>query len=207
MEILKNTIYKTGVVLLIIVFIGLHSCISTSHMFDSYTEYNYAGLSKLQISNSKRLKGLNLAFKQYINEIDEVNTCLIVIQNEWSFINLNNFMSNIFFIKDYKLHKSYSFKDSNLNPIRIDSLTLSDPLLIDTYNIFYITNFIKENGIENIGKITETKNCAVGGGGIGSTTITLFDPELNVVESYFFNQQMICTDIEYLESLDKKDRD
>lgn len=175
-------------------------------MFDSYTDYNYAGISKLQISNSKRLKGLNLAFKQYLKEIDEVDTCLIVIQNEWSFINVNNFISNIFFIKDYKLHKSYSFKDSNLNPIRIDSLISRDPLLIDTYNIFYIANFIKENGIENIGKITEAKNCAVGGGGIGSTTITLFEPEFNVVGSYFFDQQMFCSDIEYLDSLDKKDR-
>ncbi len=205
-KMLKSLFLNAFRAFVLIFFLGFNSCISTTPMFDSYTDYNYAGLSKLQISNSKRLKGVNLAFKQYLKEFDGVDTNLIVILNSTTYITAKSFGANIFFIKDFKLDKSYSFNSSNLNPSRIDSLISRDPYLIDLYNISFITNFIKENGIENIVRITEAENCAVGGSGIGSTRITVFDPNFNIIDSYYFDQQMFCTDIEYLESLDKKVR-
>lgn len=189
--------------LVIIALISLNSCMSTSPMFDSYIDYNYPHLNKFKVNKSNRLKGVKLAFEEYLKNFDGVDSSLIVIVNDWSYASIKYFSSDVHFIKDYKLDKSFRFNQRDVRPINIDTLIINQFKTNGTSNINYIANYVRENGIENIVTILDTENCDLFGH-IGGTVITVFDANKNIVGSHFFSSKLFCVDSEFQRNMVEK---
>ncbi len=197
MKVFKNTTHKTACVIFLIALISLSSCMSTTPMFDNYIKAEYPHFSKFKVNKSKSLKGVNLAFKEYLKDFDRIDTSLIVIVDYRGLIKLMPFITKVHFIKDYKLDKSYQFEHKDYIPKNIDSLVEYGVKYTGTYYFDFIGPFIKENGVENIKRIIDTEYCGFLTG-IGSTNITIFNPNLEVVYSHSFPRTLNCVDIEFL---------
>lgn len=189
--------------IVLIALISLSSCMSTTPMFDNYIEVEYPHLSKFKVNKSKSLKGVNLAYKEYLKGFDKVDTSLIVIVNKWGYNSTSNFTSDVHFIKDYKLDKSYRFDYINQNPKNIDTIVEYGKKYSGTYYYDFVSAFIKENGIECIHKIVDTENCGFLTH-VGGTTITIFNPSLKIVGSHYFSQHLFCVDKDFLRKRDEE---
>jgi hypothetical protein len=192
-KMLKKWFLNMILIFLIVALHCLSSCGTTTPMFDSYIEVNYPHLSKISVNKSKSLKGVKLAFEEYLKDFDGVDSTLIVFQDENTSVDLKNFYSRIYFIKDYKLDKTFSFNHKNQNPENIDSLVMNMFKTSGTHNINFIADFIKANGMENLNKILDTENCSVLTG-VRFARITLFNKNLKAIDSYYFNRGLWCVD-------------
>lgn len=200
MKILKKINDITACVIVLIALISLSSCMSTTPMFDNYIEYEYPHLSKFKVQKSKMLKGVNLTFKEYLKDFDGVDSSLIVFYSPRTFGNLPNFDAEIHFIKDYKLDKSYRFDYKGQNPKNIDSIVNLGKKYVGAYYFDFFGDFINENGVENINKISDTKYCGFSSGE-GFTVITFFNPNLDVVYSHSFPRTLDCADVDFMRKM------
>lgn len=177
---------------------------SVNPMYDSYIDYHYPNRNNLKVHlfPAKLTKGFRNTFVKYYKLLPNVEKSLLVITNS-SYEGNSHFFTNIHFILDNKYHLSFTYNSNDLDPKEITERIKKEQNWYGFYYFDFIVNYIKDNGFENLGKITEHENCDLSRG-MGTTTIVLFDKNLEVTNSYYFANEMKCSDKERFRSILKK---